>query len=102
MNLYHVKRISEFTWDNYDSFVCLAESEDQARRIYSGSIREHWQEEVGQALFMDDMEYHGDERDQDLEFDRYGWVGEDDIVVTYLGESISINVPWVLCASFNN
>lgn len=32
--LYLVKRTDNVTWDEYDSFVVCAESEDEARRVY--------------------------------------------------------------------
>lgn len=32
--LYLVERTDKVTWDEYDSFVVCAESEDEARRVY--------------------------------------------------------------------
>lgn len=33
-SLYLVKRTDNVTWDEYDSFVVCAESEDEARRVH--------------------------------------------------------------------
>lgn len=37
-SLYLVKRTDKVTWDEYDSFVVCAESEDEARRVYPSGV----------------------------------------------------------------
>lgn len=44
-SLYLVERTDKVTWDEYDSFVVCAESEDEARRVYPS----------GRMFFEDDM-----------------------------------------------
>ena len=86
MNIYLVKRTDEVSYDEFDSFVCVAESEDMARNmkpVLWGNPRKFekvkWEEE------------------------RTTWArGIKDVTVHYLGKAAQLKrEPQIVCASFN-
>lgn len=85
--LYLVKRTDNVTWDEYDSFVVCAESEDEARRVYPG----------GGMFFEDDMS------EQSKRYFKWGWTDKIktlEIICVGLA-SVSLKNRQVICASYN-
>lgn len=85
--LYLVKRTDKVTWDEYDSFVVCAESEDEARRVYPS----------GEMFFEDDMS------EQSKRYFKSGWTDKiETLEVICVGlASVSLENRQVICASYN-
>lgn len=85
--LYLVKRTDNVTWDEYDSFVVCAESEDEARRVYPS----------GGMFFEDDMS------EQNKRYFKSGWTDKiETLEVICVGlASVSLKNRQVICASYN-
>lgn len=86
-SLYLVKRTDNVTWDEYDSFVVCAESEDEARRAYPS----------GGMFFEDDMS------EQSKRYFKSGWTDKiETLEVICVGlASVSSKNRQVICASYN-
>lgn len=86
MNIYKVTRISEWSYDDYSSFVCFARNEEEAKNLnpsYVDIYHENFYK------YLNDPKYH-------LSFfmnweelsDRRDWVeSKDDLIVVKLGTS---------------
>jgi len=88
MKIYKIERTDKWSYDDYDSAVVAAESEDDARSIHP------------------DVEYEVLCAREQLENGRqngdvHGWTLREYIKVTYLGEADSSIGRGVICASFN-
>lgn len=85
--LYLVERTDKVTWDEYDSFVVCAESEDEARRVYPS----------GRMFFEDDMS------EESREYFKWCWTDKiETLEVTCIGlASVSLKNRQVICSSFN-
>ena len=85
--LYLVKRTDEVTWDEYDSFVVCAESEDEARRVYPD----------GMMFFEDNMS------EQSKRYFKSGWTDKiETLEVSCIGlASVSLKNRQVICSSYN-
>ena len=85
--LYLVERTDKVTWDEYDSFVVCAESEDEARRVYPG----------GRMFFEDDMS------EESRKYFKWCWTDKiETLEVTCIGlASVSLKNRQVICSSFN-
>ena len=85
--LYLVERTDKVTWDEYDSFVVCAESEDEARRVYPS----------GRMFFEDDMS------EQSKRYFKSGWTDKiETLEVICVGlASVSLENRQVICASYN-
>ena len=86
-SLYLVKRTDKVTWDEYDSFVVCAESEDEARRVYPS----------GEMFFEDDMS------ERNKRCFKSGWTDKiETLEVICVGlASVSLKNHQVICASYN-
>ena len=80
MNMYLVKRQDLCSYDEYDSFVVIAENETEARNTHPSPYRESWN---GKAKMYD------------------SWVNADDVIVEKIGYSDETKTR-VVCASFNS
>ena len=75
MNLYLVSQDFNQDWDTFDAFVCVAESEEQARKIYPC-----YSEESIQST----------------------WASNEHIKVKYIGMALStMQTPEIILTSFN-
>ena len=85
--LYLVKRTDKVTWDEYDSFVVCAESEDEARRVYPSGR----------------MFFEGDMSEQSKLYFKSGWTDKiETLEVSCIGlASVSLENRQVICASYN-
>lgn len=85
--LYLVKRTDKVTWDEYDSFVVCAESEDEARRV----------DPSGKLFFKDGMS------EESREYFKWFWTDKiETLEVTCIGlASASLKNRQVICSSFN-
>lgn len=85
--LYLVERTDKVTWDEYDSFVVCAESEDEARRVYPS----------GGMFFEDDMS------EQSKRYFKSCWTDKiETLEVTCIGlAAVSLKNRQVICSSFN-
>jgi len=80
MKLYLISRTDQVGYDEYDSAVVCAGSEEEARLIHPSRYTEGW---------------NGKEEE-------YGtWVNADTITVKYLGEATESLSAGVVCASYN-
>lgn len=86
-SLYLVKRMDNVTWDEYDSFVVCAESEDEARRVHPS----------GGSFFEDDMS------EQSKRYFKSSWTDKiETLEVICVGlASVSLKNRQVICASYN-
>ena len=86
-SLYLVERTDKVTWDEYDSFVVCAESEDEARRVHPS----------GRRFFEDDMS------EQSKQYFKSYWTDKiETLEVTCIGlASVSLENRQVICLSFN-
>jgi hypothetical protein len=82
MNIYLVDRNSSCGYDEWDSFVCVAESEDAARHTHPDSCN--------RAVAWDG-----------IEFKYGGWVNASQVKVTLLGQADPTIPAGVVCSSFN-
>jgi len=77
MNIYLCEQEENNDWDTYDSFVCVANNEDEARNTLP-SVYEEWGEEC------------------------YCWCSSPDkVTVTLVGAASRDQKAGVICASFN-
>ena len=85
--LYLVKRTDEVTWDEYDSFVVCAESENEARRVRPD----------GMMFFEDNMS------EQSKRYFKAGWTDKiETLEVSCIGlASVSLKNRQVICSSYN-
>lgn len=85
--LYLVKRTDKVTWDEYDSFVVCAESEDEARRVSPN----------GMMFFEDGIS------EQSKQYFKSGWTDKiETLEVSCIGlASVSLKNRKVICASYN-
>lgn len=85
--LYLVKRTDNVRWDEYDSFVCCAEDEDEARKIHPN----------GTMCFKKDMS------DDYREYFTGAWTDKiETLEVTCIGiANLSLRNRQVICASYN-
>ena len=110
MNLYHVKRTSQGGYDSYSDFVCVAESEDAARRMPPNY--QHGKEADYSSFAVDEegaiyrfypwdtpTPHAASERD----YGHREWESSiDRLVVALLGAAASYEtVPRVVCASYH-
>ena len=79
MKIYLIERNGNTGYDEYDSAVVFAESEDKARMTHP----------------MSGPDWNGNISAYD------SWVKPEDVTVTILGVAISHELPSVICASFN-
>ena len=85
--IYLVKRTDNVTWDEYDSFVVCAESEDEARRVSPDGL----------MFFEDGIS------EQSKQYFKYGWTDKiKTLEVICVGlASASLKNRQVVCASYN-
>ena len=87
MHIYLVKRSDDWSYDDYDSFVCIAESEHAAQLFHpSGDYRwtgEHWESPSGYKPFGGG-----------------GWTAPSNTTVELIGTTDS-NERRIILASFN-
>ena len=85
--LYLVKRTDKVTWDEYDSFVVCAESENEARRVSPD----------GMMFFEDNMS------EQSKRYFKWCWTDKiETLEVSCIGlASVSLENRQVICASYN-
>ena len=86
-SLYLVERTDKITWDEYDSFVVCAESEDEARRVHPSGLE----------FFEDDMS------EQSKRYFKSSWTDKiETLEVICVGlASVSLENRQVICASYN-
>lgn len=86
-SLYLVERTNKIIWDQYDSFVVCAESEDEARRVHPS----------GRMFFEDDMS------EQSKRYFKSDWTDKiETLEVICVGlASVSLENRQVICASYN-
>lgn len=90
MNLYLVAQDTNNGMDTFDSFVCVAKSEEEARNLHPyGYLRE------GNQWWSSECRYKQPVSD-------YSWVAPTYVTVTYLGlASNELTQAGVICKSFN-
>ncbi len=90
MNIYKCSQKVNNDWDTYDSFVCVAENEDEARKIFpSGEDQSH-------------KGMHWYEADLDDMWLYRTWCQLKDVQVEYIGVADpGFKNGDVICASFN-
>lgn len=88
MNIYLVKRTDKFSYDDYDSFVCIAPDAQTALDIIPG--------DTNQVQFYKDL-------DLTEEYFTYGyWTHRKNRIVEFIGEAhISKREIEIICQSFN-
>lgn len=85
MNIYLCTRTSRGGYDTYDSFICYANNEEEAKNLKPG-----FETELGEMIDWNDY------------YSLRSWVkSPDDIDVEFLGTKDSINTAYVILASFN-
>lgn len=97
MKIYKVSRTDRISYDQYDSFICYARDEIEAKDIPPVDYivwdpdNERWSEE-----------YFADEPPEDRFASRAWPVGKNTLLkVELLGEGFDFNTPGVILASFN-
>ena len=94
MKIYYVERTDEWSYDDYDAFVCYAETPEQAKKISPSEYYE-WKEKEGGWCFV----YHDNTFCRD---DHSSWTQPDNLRVREIGESLTQEAkPGVILASFN-
>lgn len=90
MNLYLLKRTDKVSWDEYDSAVVKAASEEEARLIHPSMYGNYkWK---NNAWFFNDLKQ---------ESYAHGWTDPSKISVTLIGKALKDLKETVICASFN-
>lgn len=87
MKIFKVERADSIGWDEFDSFVVVAESEDRARCIHPNSCY------VWNDGKWENPKYPSGRYD--------GWPSPDQLLVEYLGEACKEQKEGVVLASFN-
>lgn len=106
MKLFLVSQEMHTHYDSYDSFVCAAETEDEARHTYPTRDDDyetwHWDSVLSDwfSIARDGVtkHYHGYKAGEDS---YEGWVHADDVQVKYLGEADPSIEKGVVCSSYN-
>lgn len=91
MNIYSVKRTDTIGWDEYDSFVCYAKTEKDARSIFPHSSYERKVSKFNEEGAWDNV------------WDS-SWVMSEDIdslAVTLIGTSDKVEEEKIIVSSFN-
>lgn len=88
MNIYLVQRTDGYRYDEYDSFVCVAETEQAAR--------ETWPNAAHPRIWNGTDWVWPQYRDSDRT-----WQAPQGLKVTLLGITTNDATPGVICASFN-
>lgn len=92
LQIYRVRRISQASWDEYDSFVCTAESEDAARMMHPGGAEYKWT----LSTLTQTMNWFSDGGWCDD-----SWVNPETVEVTRIGKALEGVEVGIECASFN-
>lgn len=88
-NIYLVQRTDGFDYDDFDSFVCIAKDEEEARAMKPEHVREHQTIPLEPTLHNTTDKYSG-------------WVSSfNHVKVTFLGKAKLSQKSGLLCASFN-
>lgn len=92
MKIYKVERTDKWSYDDYDAFVCFANSEEEARWTAPDPEYHMWKDGV----------YCYSYREQEpVKYSSWVKNPAKDVTVTYLGENINIVMPSVILNSFN-
>lgn len=92
MKIWHIQRVGKYSYDDYDSAVVVAETEDAARRIHPN----------GDLTFRDGKWWmRGKATPEDWAYDSWVTPAPDSIRVVLVGEAASGLTAGVICASFN-
>lgn len=95
MNIYKVEQNWNNGYDTYDSFICIAENEQEARETYPSEFVTHHRNGQWYGTYTKGGEYIQDGHD---------WVGFDEIerlTVTMIGIASEGQPKGVVLASFN-
>lgn len=105
MNIYKVRRTDGYSYDDYDSFVCVARNEEDARRIIpcheahedNSWVDFSWDEETGNLVLTDRFS-----NDVDV-VNLFGWVDNfHDLEVELIGQAVEgIPEGTIILTSFN-
>ena len=93
MNIYKVEQDINDEYDTFDSFVCIAETETEARYMHPDPFTFfqngtwHYSEVINGELFEDDG--------------LCGWIEPEKVKVTLIGVANSDQVKSIVCSSFN-
>jgi len=88
-------------YDTYDSFVCYAETEEQARLIGPGSCAHEYREGQGWGYTFQQM-LNGVQSGPEIFSTTSSWKSRpEDLTVEYIGEAPEGVKPGVILASFN-
>lgn len=94
MKLYLVKQNINTGYDTYDSFICAANSEDEAKRMNPGGFRK-WSDSKNCWMFQ----YVDGTEEPD---DDSSWVNHiKNVKVKEIGKAIKGIKSGIICASFN-
>ncbi len=95
MNIYLIKRRDECDYDEYDSAVVVAETEQDARNTHPAGTGAKW----GRIEVMGGMELKWVEPSHGWMC--HDWVPPETVLVELLGKAVCEYTPRVVCASFN-
>jgi hypothetical protein len=100
MNIYKVTRISQWDYDQYSSFVCVAKDDEQAKNINPSFVSIF---DTRFAKYMNNtdefyIKLFIDWKNID-EYDRYSWVKDrSDLTVTFIGTTQLTQVGVILAS----
>lgn len=92
MDIYKVERTDKWSYDDYDSFVCFADSEEQARWLAPDPEFHMWKDGV----------YCYSYREQEPVNTKYtSWTKDPKTLKVYKIGTSEFNSPQIILASFN-
>lgn len=97
MNIYLVDRLESIGYDQYDSFVTIAENEDEARQTHPNP--EYYKYKNGFWTFQ-----YKNKKDREPEINNSSWINSnriDKLKVTLLGTADKKQKKGVVISSFN-
>ena len=94
MNIYKVSQSINNDYDTYDSFICYASTEEEARKMYPSNYEPtKWDEDTKKHIPCSWL---------DPEFTYNEWANKlDQVKVKYIGTTIENKQSAVILASFN-
>lgn len=91
MNIYLCQQSTNHGYDTYDSFVCYANDEDEAKHLYPNH-NVKWTDETWKYEYSDGSQYY---------YSNNCWCMPEDVGVTLIGTTEDYVQVGVILASFN-